>query len=66
MAYAKDEDDLERIMATLLRGEKAWLLSRIGLIPDLDDDVMDEVRFHIILSCKPHAFYFWVLFYLMV
>ena len=24
--------------------EKAWLLSQIGLIPDCDDDVMDEVR----------------------
>ena len=23
--------------------EKAWLLSQIGLIPDCDDDVMDEV-----------------------
>ncbi len=27
----------------MLRLEKAWLLSQIGLIPDHDDDVMDEV-----------------------
>ena len=27
----------------LLKSEKAWLLDHIGLIPDLDDDVMDEV-----------------------
>ena len=24
--------------------EKAWLFSQIGLIPDCDDDVMDEVQ----------------------
>jgi hypothetical protein len=24
--------------------EKGWLLGRIGLIQDCDDDVMDEVR----------------------
>jgi len=29
----------------LLETEKAWLLSQIGLIPDCDDDVMDEVCF---------------------
>ncbi|KIJ65921.1 hypothetical protein HYDPIDRAFT_27136 [Hydnomerulius pinastri MD-312] len=28
----------------LLYGEKAWLLSQIGLIPDCDDDVMDEQK----------------------
>ena len=27
----------------LLQVEKAWLTSQIGLIPDHDDDVMDEV-----------------------
>lgn len=43
MAHARDEAELESIMEKLLRAEKAWLLSRIGLIPDLDDDVMDEV-----------------------
>jgi hypothetical protein len=28
--------------AQLLAVEKAWLLGQIGLIPDHDDDVMDE------------------------
>jgi hypothetical protein len=28
----------------ILAVEKGWLLSRIGLIQDCDDDVMDEVR----------------------
>jgi len=28
----------------LLEVEKAWLLSQIGLIPDCDDDVMDEQK----------------------
>lgn len=32
----------------LLKVEKAWLLSQIGLIEDCDDDVMDEVS--VILS----------------
>ena len=27
----------------ILDNEKGWLLSQIGLIPDCDDDVMDEV-----------------------
>jgi hypothetical protein len=36
-------------MANHLLGiEKGWLLSQIGLIPDCDDDVMDEVR----LNCS--------------
>lgn len=30
--------------------EKAWLLSQIGLIPDCDDDVMDEVWLSSILA----------------
>lgn len=29
----------------MLAIEKGWLLGRIGLIQDCDDDVMDEVRF---------------------
>lgn len=32
----------------LKHGEKAWLMTNIGLIPDCDDDVMDEVR---VLPC---------------
>lgn len=28
---------------TLLEDVKSWMLSQIGLIPDCDDDVMDEV-----------------------
>ena len=30
----------------MLEVEKAWLTSQIGLIPDHDDDVMDEVCAH--------------------
>jgi len=45
IAHAKNEEDAEHIMERLLRSEKAYLLSRIGLIPDHDDDVMDEVRY---------------------
>jgi len=44
IAHAKNEADAEHIMERLLRSEKAYLLSRIGLIPDHDDDVMDEQK----------------------
>lgn len=37
--------DVAEMAKHMLSVEKAWLLSQIGLIPDLDDDVMDEVRF---------------------
>ncbi|KAF7979047.1 hypothetical protein HWV62_44049 [Athelia sp. TMB] len=41
VSKARDMVDMARHM---LRVEKAWLLSQIGLIPDCDDDVMDEWR----------------------
>lgn len=37
------QPDMLRYAGELLRIEKAWLQSQIGLIPDHDDDVMDEV-----------------------
>ncbi|KAF8740355.1 hypothetical protein RHS02_04457, partial [Rhizoctonia solani] len=36
----KMEDSIKR----LKQGEKAWLLTNTGLIPDCDDDVMDEQK----------------------
>lgn len=30
----------------ILREEKQWLLNQCGLIPDFDDDVMDEQKWH--------------------
>ncbi len=36
--------DMVEIARSMLAVEKGWLLSRIGLIEDCDDDVMDEVR----------------------
>lgn len=41
VSKARDMVDMAHHM---LKVEKAWLLSQIGLIPDCDDDVMDEVR----------------------
>lgn len=38
--------DIVDMARHLLANEKGWLLSQIGLIPDCDDDVMDEVRAH--------------------
>lgn len=35
--------DMAEMAKHMLNVEKAWLLSQIGLIPDCDDDVMDEV-----------------------
>ncbi|KAL0570951.1 hypothetical protein V5O48_011008 [Marasmius crinis-equi] len=36
--------DITEAAVRLLRVEKAWLLSQIGLITDCDDDVMDEQK----------------------
>jgi hypothetical protein len=36
--------DIMEMARDMLAVEKGWLLSRIGLIEDCDDDVMDEVR----------------------
>jgi hypothetical protein len=41
VSKARDMAEMARHMLSV---EKAWLLSQIGLIPDCDDDVMDEVR----------------------
>jgi len=37
--------DMVKMARDMLAVEKGWLLGRIGLIQDCDDDVMDEVRF---------------------
>ena len=42
VSRARDMTELARQMLAV---EKGWLLGRIGLIQDCDDDVMDEVRF---------------------
>jgi len=36
--------DMAEAAKVIVEHEKAWLQSQIGLIPDHDDDVMDEVR----------------------
>jgi len=36
--------DMVEMARHMLAVEKGWLLGRIGLIRDCDDDVMDEVR----------------------
>jgi len=41
LAHAKD---LLKASNKLLETEKGWLLSNMGLIPDCDDDVMDEQK----------------------
>ena len=43
------ETGLYKHAEELLDKEKGWLLSLIGLIPDHDDDVMDEVCFIVLL-----------------
>jgi hypothetical protein len=42
--YVSRAHDIVETARHMLAVEKAWLLSRIGLIKDCDDDVMDEVR----------------------
>ncbi|EGO00723.1 hypothetical protein SERLA73DRAFT_121157 [Serpula lacrymans var. lacrymans S7.3] len=41
---ASRADDMVQSAREMLRFEKAWLQSQIGLIPDCDDDVMDEQK----------------------
>jgi len=38
------DKDVDASARKLVQAEKAWLQSLIGLIPDLDDDVMDEQK----------------------
>ena len=45
--------DMEARAKSIVKHEKAWLQSRIGLIPDHDDDVMDDVRVQIHSQTMP-------------
>ena len=40
---ARSHRGMQATAENMLQSEKAWILSQIGLIPDCDDDVMDEV-----------------------
>lgn len=44
ISHVAKEIDLLGSAQRLVKVEKAWLLSQIGLIPDMDDDVMDEQK----------------------
>jgi len=44
LARVAKSQDMVEMAKQLLYIEKAWLLSQIGLIPDCDDDVMDEQK----------------------
>lgn len=46
---------MEEMAEHMLRVEKGWLLSQIGLIPDCDDDVMDEVGGVCVETCASFA-----------
>ena len=39
--------DMVKEAEQMVKDEKEWIMSEIGLIEDCDDDVMDEVRFGI-------------------
>ena len=43
LARVSRAPDMEESARVIVKHEKAWLQSQIGLIPDHDDDVMDEV-----------------------
>lgn len=53
LAQAAGQADALGHARAMLRTERAWLQSVIGLIPDHDDDVMDEVRLfmHLMAEC---------------
>ncbi|GAA5972700.1 hypothetical protein JCM11641_002981 [Rhodosporidiobolus odoratus] len=44
-----ERDNMEEAARDLVQEEKQWLLSRLGLIVDCDDDVMDEQK---VASCS--------------
>lgn len=44
LARVAKASDVIEMANRMLNMEKAWFLSQIGLIPDCDDDVLDEVR----------------------
>ncbi|TIA70091.1 hypothetical protein E3P77_00300 [Wallemia ichthyophaga] len=44
ISHISREVDILGAARQLIQTEKAWLLSQIGLIPDMDDDVMDEQK----------------------
>ncbi|CAE6439583.1 unnamed protein product [Rhizoctonia solani] len=41
---ARSKKDMRHLIERLKDGEKSWLLTNTGLIPDCDDDVMDEQK----------------------
>lgn len=43
---------MEETARNMVNREKGWLLSQIGLIPDHDDDVMDEVCHYRCFTCR--------------
>ncbi|GAA6057922.1 hypothetical protein JCM3770_002210 [Rhodotorula araucariae] len=49
LAKVVKRDDIEEAAQALVDEEKEWLHSRLGLIPDHDDDVMDEQK---VSSCS--------------
>lgn len=44
LAKVSKQADMRTYAQHMLATEKAWLLSIVGLIPDCDDDVMDEQK----------------------
>ncbi|WWC94615.1 hypothetical protein V866_001462 [Kwoniella sp. B9012] len=44
LARVARADDMLEEAEQMIEGEKQWLLSKIGLIPEHDDDVMDEQK----------------------
>jgi hypothetical protein len=51
LAKAARSKDMLAASKELLENEKSWILDLIGLIPDHDDDVMDEVGKPHLASC---------------
>jgi hypothetical protein len=44
LGKAASAPDMLEAAQQMLENESSWMLNHIGLIPDHDDDVMDEVR----------------------
>jgi hypothetical protein len=42
-----NKEDMLGAAEEILREEKQWLLNQCGLIPDFDDDVMDQQKWQL-------------------
>jgi hypothetical protein len=51
LSVVANKTDMLSACDDILQQEKQWLLNQCGLIPDFDDDVMDEQKWYGRFEC---------------